>query len=234
MLFSYDREMVMGTQILDVGGLSGPYQAPAYGEAPQQIIILLHGWGADGADLIDLAHPLSVRLPLAGIYAPNAPHPCGAGTSGFEWFDLMDRQAMQVEAAAARPIIHKLLDGVAATFSLPTDRILLAGFSQGGMMSILGGLSYGQKLAGLVSIAGAVLAPDDIPEAPEPPQAATDIFMIHGDADPVVPFQALDLGLQLLQNKGYRTERLACEGVGHGISPDALSAMIGFADTQFG
>lgn len=222
---------MMGTQILDVGGLSGPYQAPAYGEAPQQLIILLHGWGADGADLIDLAHPLSVRLPLAGIYAPNAPHPCGAGTSGYEWFDLMDRQAMQTEAAAARPIIHRLLDGVAAEFSLTPDRILLAGFSQGGMMTILGGLSYGQRLAGLVSIAGAVLAPDDIAEAAE---ASTDILMIHGDADPVVPFQALDLGLQLLQNKGYRTERLACPGVGHGISPDALTAMMGFADRQFG
>jgi len=221
----------MGTQILDVGGLSGPYQAPAYGEAPQQMVIFLHGWGADGADLIDLAHPLSLRLPMAGIYAPNAPHPCGAGTSGYEWFDLMDRQAMQTQAAAATPVIHKLLDGIAAEFSLSPDRILLAGFSQGGMMTILGGLTYSRPLAGLVSIAGAVLAPDEIAEAPD---AASDIFMIHGDADPVVPFQALDIGLQLLQDKGYRTERLACAGVGHGISPDALTALIGFADRQFG
>lgn len=210
----------------EIGGLYGQFAAPASGETPQQLVILLHGWGADGADLIDLAQPLGQFLPKAAFFTPDAPHPCSANPLGREWFDLTDRSKMNQNALAATNAVHTVLDAASSELEIQHAQILLGGFSQGGMMSLLGGLSYHSALAGIVSIAGAVLAEDAIPEAAD---RATPVLMIHGDADVVVPFQALDIGLTILNSKGYKTERLSCSGVGHGISPEAVQDIGRFA-----
>ena len=213
----------------EIGGLRGPFRGPLQSTTtghPEQIVILLHGWGADGSDLIDLAEPLSQFLPHAAFFSPHAPHTCSASAFGREWFDLTDRSQMHRHAIAAMTQLHTALDGVRTTFELPAHKMILSGFSQGGMMSLLAGLCYASPLAGIVSIAGALLADDEIPEAHS--QAAP-VMMIHGDADPVVPFQALDLGLTQLKSKGYQTSRLACAGVAHGISPEAVTEMGEFA-----
>ena len=210
----------------EIGGLFGQFAEPASGEAPKHLVILLHGWGADGADLIDLAQPLCHTLPEAAFFAPDAPHPCSVNPLGREWFDLTDRSQMNQFALEATQHIHRLLDAVSAELEIAPNQIVLSGFSQGGMMSLLAGLSYKLRLAGIVSMAGAVLAEEAIPDTP---QAATPVLMIHGDADTVVPFQALDLGLNILNSKGYKTSRLSCAGVAHGISPEAVSEMAQFA-----
>ena len=214
----------------EIGGLNGYYVPPLTEDAPTNIIILLHGWGADGADLIDLALPLSQILPQTGFFAPNAPHPCSANPFGREWFDLTDRSVMDENALAARHSIHTALEGISSEFQISAQNVLLGGFSQGGMMSLLAGLSYHAPLAGIVSMAGALLAEADIPDADE---NAPPVLMIHGDADQVVPFQAMDLALQSLQAKGYETDRLACAGVAHGISQEAITKLGQFARSVF-
>lgn len=213
----------------EIGGLYGQYTAPNSDRAPEHLCILLHGWGADGTDLIDLAQPLADFLPQAAFFAPDAPHPCSANPLGREWFDLTDRTKMNERAIGATDCIHRLLDAASSDLEIPQQKMLLSGFSQGGMMSILAGLTYHAPLAGIISVAGAVLAEEAIPDASK---HATPVLMVHGDADAVVPYQALDIGLDILNSKGYETKRLSCTGVGHGISPEAVQEMGVFGSTH--
>ena len=191
-----------------------------------RLIILLHGWGADASDLMDLAPALSARFANAIIAAPDAPHACSANPMGKEWFDLSgDASKIDNGPAQAFPALQKLLETLMAQFSLPPERIALIGFSQGAMMALYTSLRLNAPLGAVVSMAGALLAVGALEKAitARPP-----ILLIHGDADEVVPPQAMTMAETILKSQQISVETMSCAGVGHGIAPEALTRALDF------
>ena len=194
--------------------------------SPQQLIVLLHGWGADGSDLIDLAPHLSARFPHAVICAPDGPEPCTANPMGRQWFDLgVDATQIDEGPSRAFPGLQKLLQALMEQFHISASQLAVAGFSQGGMMALYSGVRLTEAPGAIISIAGALLAPNQMAQAltAKPP-----VLLVHGKDDQVVPFQAMDMAKMVMESNGISVETLACEGVGHGISDEGLNRLITF------
>lgn len=206
---------------VDFGNLTGYFTPPARGGAPSSLIFILHGWGADGADLADLAYPISLRFPGAAFFVPNAPEICSMNPAGRQWFDIEDRTGGPLVAA---PFIEGALAAACDEFSLPMAATALVGFSQGGMMSLHCGLNMDQKPGAIVSFSGALLLHDELPGAGDYPP----VQLLHGTADQVVPFDQMAMAQSLLADKGVEVEAVARAGLGHGIDPDGLTAAIDF------
>ncbi len=191
-----------------------------------RLIVLLHGWGADGSDLIDMSPHLTARFPGAIICAPDGPEPCSANPMGKQWFDLgVDATLIDEGPSRAFPGLQKLLEALMEQFAIAPGRVVLAGFSQGGMMALYGGVRTTEPFGAVISIAGALLAPGQMAQAMtvRPP-----VLLIHGKDDQVVPFQAMDMAKAILETNKVTVETLACEGVGHGISGEGLARMMDF------
>jgi phospholipase/carboxylesterase len=201
--------------------LSGPIRKPAAGGAPRQLVILLHGLGADGNDLIGLAPYWAPLLPEAEFLAPDAPFPCDMAPFGRQWFSLQDRSSVSILAGvrAAAPILDAFIDDALEARNLEESRLALVGFSQGTMMSLYVGLRRAKALAGIVGFSGALIGSETLPQdiRSRPP-----VLLIHGDSDEIVPFQALALAEQGLKAAGVRVESLICPGLGHGIDEAGL------------
>jgi phospholipase/carboxylesterase len=201
--------------------LSGPSRKPAAGGAPRQLVILLHGLGADGNDLIGLAPYWAPLFPEAEFLAPDAPFPCDMAPFGRQWFSLQDRSPMSILAGvrAAAPILDAFIDDALEGRNLDESRLALVGFSQGTMMSLYVGLRRAKALAGIVGFSGALIGSETLPQdiRSRPP-----VLLIHGDSDEIVPFQALSLAEQGLKAAGVRVESLICPGLGHGIDEAGL------------
>lgn len=206
------------------GKLSGPFVDPARGGKASSLIIMLHGWGADGNDLADLAYPFSLRFPGAAFFVPNAPEPCSMNPAGRQWFDIEDRVTGPVIAA---PVIETAIVAAAKELNLDNKAIALTGFSQGGMMSLHCGLRMAEKPAAIVSFSGALLVYDDLTAADDS-HAMPPVQLIHGTQDLVVPFEMMDVSADILKGLGVAVTRVPREGLGHGIDADALSAAIDF------
>jgi phospholipase/carboxylesterase len=207
--------------------LDGPSQPPAAGGKPKQLVVLLHGLGADGNDLIGLAPLFAQVLPNAEFVSPNAPFPCDMGPYGFQWFSLQDRNpaTLATQIAAAAPILDAYIDDALAARGLTDRDLALVGFSQGTMMSLYAGLRRAAPVAGIVGFSGALLAGEALPaEICSRPS----VLLVHGDADPVVPFGALALADAGLTAAGVPVETLTCPGLGHGIDEAGLKRAAGF------
>jgi len=208
-------------EIRSYGELSGPFIPPARGGLASSLIVLLHGWGADGNDLADLAHPISVRFPGAAFFVPNGPAPCRMNPAGREWFDIDDRVNGPVAAA---PVIDAAIAAALADLNLPASAFALAGFSQGGMMSLHCGLRHPEPAAAIISFSGALLLHEDLADgATYPP-----VLLVHGTDDQVVPFSLQAASRDVMQSRSIEVEAVACHRLGHGIDPDGLSAAIAF------
>lgn len=203
--------------------LSGPMLAPANGQAPDTAVVLLHGYGSDGKDLIGLAPYWQQALPGALFVSPNAPQALGMG--GYQWFPIDwtgDRLASrQTGVIAARPVLVDFLTDLWSQTGLTPARTVLAGFSQGAMMALHVGTSLPaeQTLMGVIGFSGAFLPPEGLGGGAlaKPP-----ICLIHGDMDDVVdPNESADAN-SLLSNSGFAVEYHVSRGVGHGIAPDGL------------
>jgi phospholipase/carboxylesterase len=203
--------------------LSGPMLAPANGQAPDAAVVLLHGYGSDGKDLMGLAPYWQQALPGALFVSPNAPQALGMG--GYQWFPIDwtgDRLASrQTGVIAARPVLVDFLNDLWSQTGLTPARTVLAGFSQGAMMALHVGtaLPTDQTLMGVIGFSGAFLPPEGFsgPGLAKPP-----ICLIHGDMDDVVdPNHSADAN-SLLSNSGFAVDYHISRGVGHGIAPDGL------------
>ena len=196
-------------------------QPPTAGGAPRALVVLLHGLGANGADLMGLAPYWAERLPHAAFVAPDAPEPCDMAPFGFQWFSLQDRNplAMMRGVAAAAPVLDAFLDEVLAEQGLEGDRLALVGFSQGTMMSLHVGLRRARAPAAIVGFSGALLAG---PELFLQIRARPPVLLIHGDADPVVPVSALDAAAIGLRAVGVAVETERRPGLGHSIDDVGL------------
>ena len=135
----------------DLMELDGPRQGPASGGTAKQLVILLHGLGADGNDLIGLAPHWADILPYAAFVSPNAPYPCDMAPMGYQWFSVQDRspEAMLAGVRMAAPALDAFIDRELAQSGLPASQVALVGFSQGTMMSLYVAPRRAAELAGV-------------------------------------------------------------------------------------
>lgn len=206
--------------------LSGPMLPPRSGQ-PKHLLVLLHGYGSDGADLIALGQYWSSTLPDTLFVAPNAPNPCAINPSGYEWFPLRtDRTISRVEGApVAREIIVRFLTDLWSQTGLGASDTLLVGFSQGAMMALHTGLSLDEEVAGIVAFSGALIPPPGLEagRGPRPPVA-----ILHGDLDDVVDPQLSRDAAEALAGLGFEVSYHRSPTAGHGISQDMLDFATSF------
>jgi phospholipase/carboxylesterase len=201
--------------------LSGPSRPPASGGKPSRLVILLHGLGADGNDLIGLAPHWAPMLPEAEFLSPNAPFPCDMAPYGYQWFSSQDRSPAAVLAGvrAAAPTLDAFIDEALAARGLGDGDLALVGFSQGTMMSLFVGLRRAQPAAGIVGFSGRLLAPELLTnELRSRPR----ILLVHGTEDPLVPYGSLAAAETALTSAGVPVETLTCPGIGHSIDEVGL------------
>jgi phospholipase/carboxylesterase len=204
-----------------ISKLSGPSRPPASGGKPSRLVILLHGLGADGNDLIGLAPNWAPLLPEAEFLSPNAPFPCDMVPYGYQWFSSQDRSPAAVLAGvrAAAPILDAFIDEALAERELGDGDLALVGFSQGTMMSLFVGLRRAQPAAGIVGFSGRLLAPELLAnELRSRPR----LLLVHGTEDPLVPYASLAAAETVLTSAGVPVETLTCPGIGHSIDQAGL------------
>lgn len=194
------------------------------------LVVFLHGYGADGADLLGLADVLAPHLPGAAFLAPNAPEPCRGGGFGYQWFPIprMDGSSQaQADAGidASATDLNAFLDARLAEEGVTPDHLALVGFSQGAMMSMHVAPRRSAPIAGVVAISGRLLRPDSLAaEAVVKPP----ILLVHGDQDPVVPFESMGLAGDALVAVGIPCFGHVMKGAAHGIAPDGLGVALQF------
>ena len=205
--------------------LDGPRLEPRSG-TPKQLVVFLHGYGADGNDLIDIGRAWQQLLPDAAFVSPHAPHPCGQAPTGREWFPLTFRDPNErwTGVNAAAPGINAFLDAELKRRGLTDSALVLVGFSQGTMMSLHVGLRRAQAPAAIVGYSGMLVVPEDV----DPEQFAAEIrgrppvLLVHGDQDQLIPVQALMHAAQGLAALEVPVEWHISPGVGHGIDQEGL------------
>ena len=200
--------------------LNGPRLPPASGKA-DRLIVFVHGYGADGNDLIGLGKHWQKLLPTAAFVSPNAPERCAMSPTGYQWFAITrmqpDEMLRGVERAA--PLLNAFIDGELARLGLDASKLALVGFSQGTMMSLHVGLRRPVPPAAIVGFSGALPGPEKLPSeiVSRPP-----VLLVHGDADEMSPVQALHAAANGLGAAGVQVRWHVSRGVGHGIAPDGL------------
>jgi phospholipase/carboxylesterase len=201
--------------------LSGPSRPPASGGKPRRLVILLHGLGADGNDLIGLAPYWARPLPDAEFLSPNAPFPCDMAPYGYQWFSSQDRspEAVLGGVRAAAPILDAFIDEALEERGLGSGELALVGFSQGTMMSLFVGLRRAEPVAGIVGFSGRLLAPELLASElrSRPP-----ILLVHGTEDPLVPYSSLAAAETTLKAAGVPVETVTSFGIGHSIDDQGL------------
>ena len=200
--------------------LNGPRLPAASGKA-DRLVIFCHGYGADGNDLIDLGRHWQRLLPTAAFASPHAPERCAMSPMGYQWFPITrmqpDEMARGVERTA--PILNAFIDSELARLDLDGSRLALVGFSQGTMMSLHVGLRRKTPPAAIVGFSGALPGAEKLPNeiVARPP-----VLLTHGDADDMIPVQAMFLAANGLGAAGVAARWHVSRGVGHGIGPDSL------------
>lgn len=206
---------------MTVSQIDGPRLAPKSGEAPQKLVVFLHGYGADGNDLIGLGEAWAQLLPDALFVSPHAPEPCGGAPFGRQWFELTFRDPGErwrgVNKAA--PVLNAFLDRELAAHGLGDTDLALVGFSQGTMMALHVGLRRSAAPGAILGYSGMLAGVEHL-EAEK--TTAPPVMLIHGDRDEVIPVQALLQAAQALGRAQIPVEWHVSEGIGHGIAPDGL------------
>jgi phospholipase/carboxylesterase len=201
--------------------LSGPSRPPASGGKPRRLVILLHGLGADGNDLIGLAPYWARLLPDAEFLSPNAPFPCDMAPYGYQWFSSQDRspEAVLGGVRAAAPILDAFISEALEERDLGSREFALVGFSQGTMMSLFVGLRRAEPVAGIVGFSGRLLAAELLATElrSRPP-----VLLVHGTDDPVVPYSSLAAAETALKEAGVPVETVTSAGTGHSIDEQGL------------
>lgn len=209
--------------------ITGPEQ-PAKSGDTKQLVIILHGWGADGANLIDLARPWGVVMRDAHFCAPNAPHPCEANPFGFQWFSLLDRSPEQMLSGAtdAAKHVNEFIDAKLAETG--AKKLALVGFSQGTMTALHVGLRR-PDVACILGYSGALLASEttmgDVSHKPP-------VCLVHGEQDDVVPFASMARAEELLKTSGVDIQTHARPNLPHSIDMEGVEIGGKFLVKQLG
>jgi len=202
--------------------LSGPTHPPANGAKAAKLVILLHGLGADGNDLIGLAPYWAPMLPDAEFVSPNAPFPCDMAPYGYQWFSVQDRTPgnMLAGVRASAPLLDGFIDEALAARGLDESQAALVGFSHGTMMSLYVGPRREKPFAGIVGFSGRLIGRELLKTElrSRPP-----VLLVHGTDDPVVPYDSLANAEAALKEAEVPVETLSCPGMGHSIDQDGLT-----------
>ena len=213
--------------------LDGPRLAPLSGLKPNALVILIHGYGSNGDDLIALARMIRPALPQAAFVAPNAPSRMPQLAAAYQWWpiDTFSMAERAAGAAAAAPVLDAFITHAREAADLPNDRVLLVGFSQGTMMALHVGLRRPEPVAGIVGISGMLVAAERLEAeiASRPP-----VLLIHGTEDDVVPFHSMERAATALTAAGVAVQTHVSPGIGHSVSQDGLAAAMAFAVRALG
>ncbi|OJU11202.1 MAG: phospholipase [Alphaproteobacteria bacterium 64-11] len=201
--------------------LAGPTMPPARGPA-SHLVVMVHGYGADGQDLIGLADHWRQMLPTVAFSAPNAPARV-PGAPGYQWFAIsrIDPHEMQMGVEQAGPVLDAFVDAELARLGLPPERLALVGFSQGTMLSLHVGLRRKVRPAAIVGFSG--LLAGSVPPSANDGADIPPILLTHGDSDSVIPPQAMFLAASQLGLAGAAVQWHLAPGMGHGIDPEGLT-----------
>lgn len=210
-----------------VSALNGPRLAPAAGPAAgpaKQLVVICHGLGADGRDLIALAPEWARTLPHAAFLAPDAPFPCDGAPFGRQWWSVGDRDPHRMEAGvrAAAEWLDATVAAEIDRLGLPGDAYALVGFSQGAMTALFAGLRRMPAPRAILAYSGALIAPHTL--AAERRNAAP-VLLVHGEADPVVPVAASRAAEAALRAAGIPVTARYTPGLDHTI--DAAGIVVG-------
>jgi len=216
----------------DLPTLSGPEFGPASGGKPKQLVILCHGLGADGNDLIGLAPHYAKVLPNAMFVSPNAPFQCDMSPFGYQWFSLQERteEAMLAGAQKAQPILDAFIDQQLAKYKLTERNLALVGFSQGTMVSIFTVPRRKIPVAGVVAYSGRLIGKDLMAQeiCCNPP-----MVMINGDQDELVPVTLQPAAVNTLRALGVKIEGHIRPGLGHSIDDVGIKIAQDFLSALF-
>jgi phospholipase/carboxylesterase len=201
----------------------------------KSLVIFVHGYGADGNDLLSLGDPLAEHMPDTAFYAPNAPNRCQMNPSGFEWFPIPRMDGSSEEAATAGMDEASILLADWLTETMKAEGVtgaqtMLVGFSQGTMISLHVGPRRSEQLAGIVGFSGRLLQPEAVGDV----QSKPPILLIHGDVDDVVPPVSMPEAAEALTGVGFEVFTHVSKGTGHGIAPDGLGLALQFMIEKFG
>tara|TARA_B110000008_G_scaffold144351_1_gene146113 strand:+ start:6932 stop:7582 length:651 start_codon:yes stop_codon:yes gene_type:complete len=194
------------------------------------LVVFLHGYGADGADLLNLADSLKIHLPNTIFMSPDAPNKSTMNPFGYEWFPIPRLDGSSLENAKkgrdeATKELNLFLNEIKENTGIPFERIFLFGFSQGCMMSLHLAPRKNEKIAGVVGIAGMLMQPELLEkEAVQKPP----ILLVHGDEDDVVPYEELNIAADTLLKSNFEVYTLTSKGAGHSITEDGLRAALQF------
>jgi len=197
----------------------------------RSIMVFLHGYGANGADLLGLADPLGEHLPDTLFIAPDAPEHCAGSPMGYQWFpipwiDGSSEEASRRGMLSAVDDLNAFLDAVMVDEDVLPEQVVLFGFSQGTMMSLHVAPRRDDPVAGVVAFSGRLLEPDLLEDEVT---SRMPILLVHGDQDDVVPVQALPEAAEALQSAGFKEVFAHIQkGTAHGIAPDGLSVALAF------
>lgn len=218
--------------------LDGPRLEPQGGQPAKRLVVFLHGYGADGNDLIDIGRAWQGLLPDTAFVSPHAPEPCGQAPTGRQWFPLFTRaQNERWEGVnKAGPGLEQFLEAELARRKLPPTALALVGFSQGTMMSLHVGLRRAVAPAAIVGYSGVFVLPDNAKAEAIAGEIKTKppVLLIHGDRDELIPVQALRQGAQDLAALEVPVEWHISQGIGHGIDQEGLRHGGSFLARRFG
>ena len=203
--------------------IDGPRIAPLSGEAATSLVILLHGYGSNGDDLIGLVPYWQGALPGAAFVSPNAPEICPGAPDGYQWWGIssLDRGARAAGAARAAPTLDAFIDAELARHGLTEANLALVGFSQGTMMALHVGPRRAAALAGIVGFSGMIA--DEAGLEGEGSRTRPPVLLVHGDADPMIPVAAFHQARAALGGAGFAVESHVSAGLGHSIDAAGLN-----------
>ena len=199
-------------------------------QTPEKMVVMLHGYGANAQDLITLSQCWRGLSFGVEFIAPNAPYPCEASSIGYQWFSLRDYNADRFirEATASVKILKEAVEKALVARGLKWSDVVIMGFSQGGLMAALLGLSLEESPAGILSYSGALIGVDRIPIRSRPP-----VCLVHGDADYVVEFEISEVAHDVFKAQGVDVVLHRCVDLDHGIDDEGIQIGFDFMNACF-
>lgn len=193
----------------------------------RKLVYILHGYGADGNDLISLASHWQRFLPDFYFCAPNAPNICQVNSGGFEWFDLMqtDQDKIKQETLISLDMLKISIDEKLSNLGLGNNDLIIIGFSQGTMMGIQYAVSQQKPINGVLGYSGRIY---DQKLFLEKAASSTKIKLLHGNSDEIVPVEEMYKTVEFLKKQNFNVDYKVYQGLGHSISPEGLSDGLNF------